>query len=197
VKGSKQSRCTICQHPMRANIDLALATGVSRRLIASRFKVSADAAWRHGREHLTAELRTALATKILQREGDIRRVLLEEGASVVDALRAVRGPLFQMFLAAFDCNDARAATAIAGRLHESLSLSAKLTGELIPHVTTSITNILLSPDFMRMRGELLRVLARYPEAQAEVAAVFRQAGSQAAAEMGASAPKLLIEAYAA
>src|SRR5258708_1505595 len=56
---------SICQHPQRPNIDLAIATGISRRLIAARFKVSADAAWRHGREHLTPEIRAALATKVL------------------------------------------------------------------------------------------------------------------------------------
>ena len=75
----KGRRCTICQHPQRPNIDLAIATGISRRLIAARFKVSADAAWRHGRAHLTPEIRAALATKVLAREGDMRRILLEEG----------------------------------------------------------------------------------------------------------------------
>src|SRR6266849_11108991 len=123
----KGRRCTICQHPQRTNIDLAIATGISRRLIAVRFKVSADAAWRHGRAHLTPEIRAALATKVLAREGDMRRSLLEEGTGVVEALKAIRGPLFGMFLAAVDLGDARAATAISGRLHESLSLSAKLT----------------------------------------------------------------------
>jgi hypothetical protein len=76
-------------------------------------------------------------------------------------------------------------------LHENLALTAKLTGELVPHAGTSITNILLSPDFQRLRAELVRVLARYPEAHAEVAAVFRQAGLRAATEMGASAEKMI------
>jgi hypothetical protein len=176
----KGRRCTICQHPQRPNIDLAIATGVSRRLIAARFKVSADAAWRHGRAHLTPEIRAALATKVLAREGDMHRILLEEGTGVVEALKAIRGPLFGMFLAAVDLGDTKAATALSGRLHESLSLTAKLTGELVPHTGVSITNVLLSSDFMRLRAELLRVLARYPEAREEVAAVFRQAGLQAA-----------------
>ncbi len=187
----KGRRCTICQHPQRPNIDLAIATGLSRRLIAVRFKVSADAAWRHGRAHLTPEIRAALATKVLAREGDMRRILLEEGTGVVEALKAIRGPLFGMFLTAVDVGDARAATALSGRLHESLSLTAKLTGELVPHTGVSITNVLLSPDFMRLRAELLRVLARYPEAREEVAAVFRRVGLQAATEMGAPGPKLI------
>ena len=174
--------------PAAAEHRLAIATGISRRLIAARFKVSADAAWRHGREHLTPEIRAALATKVLAREGDMRRILLEEGTGIVEGLKAIRGPLFGMFLTAIDLGDAKAATAISGRLHESLSLTAKLTGELVPHAGVSITNILLSPDFMRLRAaELLRVLARYPEARDEVVAVFRQAGQRAAEEMGALA----------
>ena len=61
----------------------------------------------------------------------------------------------------------------------------------MPHAGTTITNVLLSPDFQRLRSELIRVLARYPEARAEVAAVFRQAGLQAATEMGASAEEII------
>ena len=195
----KGRRCTICQHPQRPNIDLAIATGISRRLIAARFKVSADAAWRHGRAHLTPETRAALATKVLAREGDMRRILLEEGTGVVEVLKAIRGPLFGMFLAAVDLGDEKAATALSGRLHESLSLTAKLTGELVPHAGVSITNVLLSPDFMRLRAELVRVLARHPEAREEVAAVFRRAGLQAATEVGAPGPKLIeaVPAHAA
>ena len=184
-------RCTICNHPARPQIDLAIATGVAKRAIAERFQVSRDAVWRHGQTHLTAEMRAALATKLLQREGDTRRILLEEGAGVSEALKAIRGPLFGLFLAAVDTGDNRAATALSGRLHENLALVAKLTGELVPHAGTTITNILLSPDFQRLRAELIGVLARYPEAQAEIAAVFRQAGLRAATEMGASAGKMI------
>ena len=184
-------RCTICNHPSRPQIDLALATGLSKRAVAQRVEVSRDAVWRHAQAHLTAEMRAALATKLLQREGDTRRILLEEGAGVTEALKAIRGPLFGLFLAAIDTGDHKAAAALSGRLHENLALVAKLTGELVPHAGTSITNVLLSPDFQRLRAELIRVLARYPEAQAEVAAVFRQAGLRAATEIGASAAKTI------
>src|SRR5215469_10334981 len=184
-------RCTICNYPARPQIDLAIATGLSKRAVAERFGVSRDAVWRHAQTHLTSEMRAALATKLLQREGDTRSMLLEEGAGVTEALKAIRGPLFGLFLAAVDTGDNKAAAALSGRLHENLALVAKLTGELVPHVGTSITNVLLSPDFQRLRAELIGVLAHYPEAQAEVTAVFRQAGLRAATEMGASAGKMI------
>src|SRR5712691_10571093 len=123
----KGRRCTICQHPQRPNIDLAIATGINRRLIAARFKVSADAAWRQGRAHLTSELRAALATKVRGARGRHAPDFARGRDWRLEALKAIRGPLFGMFLAAVDLGDARAATAISGRLHESLSLSAKLT----------------------------------------------------------------------
>jgi len=193
MKRTTGLRCTICNHPARPQIDLAIATGLSKRAVAQRFGVSRDAVWRHAQAHLSAEMRAALATKLLQREGDTRHILLEEGTGVTKALKAIRGPLFGLFLAAVDVGDNKAAAALSGRLHENLALVAKLTGELVPHVGTSITNILLSPDFQQLRAELIRVLARYPDVQAEVAAVFRQAGSRAATEMGAS-PEKMIEA---
>jgi hypothetical protein len=169
----------------------------SKRQIGERFGLKPDAVWRHGKAHLMPEMRAALATKILQREGDMRRILLEEGTGIVEALKAVRGPLFGLFLAAVDVGDAKAAAALAGRLHESLALSAKLTGELTPHSGVTITNVLLSPDFMRLRTELLRILARYPEARADVAALFRQAGERAAAEMRAGEPRMIEAQHAA
>ena len=70
----------------------------------------------------------------------MRRVLLEEGTGIVEALKAVRGPLFGLFLAAVDVGDIKTAANLAGPLHESLSLSAKVTGELTPHAAVSITN---------------------------------------------------------
>src|SRR5215468_2156285 len=179
MKRSVGLRCTICNHPARPQIDLAIATGLSKRAVAERFGVSRDAVWRHAQAHLSAEMRAALATKLLQREGDTRRMLLEEGAGVSEALKAIRSPLFRLLLAAVDTGDTKAAAALSGRLHENLALNAKLTGELVPHAGTTITNVLLSPDFQRLRTELIRVLVRYPEARAEVAS--REIGTRPSA----------------
>ena len=90
MKGAVGLRCTICNHPARPQIDLAIATGLSKRAAAERFGVSRDAVWRQAQAHLTAEMRAALAAKLLQREGDTRRILLEEGAGVAEALKAIR-----------------------------------------------------------------------------------------------------------
>jgi hypothetical protein len=180
-------------------LDLALAAGCTHVAVGHKFGVPHNAVSRHSANHLTPEIRAALATKILKREGDTKLVLLEEGARVVEALGAIRGPLFGLFLMAIDVGDARAAANLSGRLHESLQLSAKLTGELLPNVGTSITNVLLSPDYQLLRHKLLRILERHPAAKAEVEAEFRAASQAAAEEMRRTTGRapLMIEVEAA
>jgi hypothetical protein len=182
-------RCTVCSHSARPQIDLALASGIAAQAIAERHGLNRQAVWRHGKQHLSPEVKAALALKLVRKEGDTRAVLLEEGAGTIEALRAIRAPLFAQFLSAVDCSDHRAAASLAGRLHEGLQISARLTGELMPAAGVNITNIVLSPDYQRLRAELLRVLSRFPDAREAVAAVFRCAGEQAAGEMARSVPR--------
>ena len=47
----------------------------------------------------------------------MRRILLEEGTGVVEALKAIRGPLFGLFLVAIDTGDSKAAAARALERH--------------------------------------------------------------------------------
>jgi hypothetical protein len=186
----------VCSHPSRPEIDRAIAVGLSKRAIGVRFGLSGDSVWRHGQNHLSPEIRAALALKLIRREGDVRAVLLEEGSNAIEALRAVRAPLFGRFLVAIDTGDDRSAAALAGRLHEGLALSAKLTGELLPAAGTTITNIVLSSDYMRLRSELLAALRPFPEAARAVAEVFRRTGETAAVEMARSVPRPMIEGTA-
>ena len=187
-------QCSICVHKERPAIDLAIVSHVAMRRIAERFNVSPHAAWRHSK-HLGPELKAAIALKLTIRQRDIGSVVLEEGASTIEQLKAVRAPLFSRYLAAVDTGDDRAVSALAGRLHESLQISAKLAGELVPAISTQIQNIMLSPDYIRLRGDLLAALRPFPEAARAVADVFRRAGERAAAEMQRSVPKM-IEAHA-
>ena len=158
--------------------------------IGERFKVSPHATWRHGK-HLGPELKAAPALKLIVRQRDISAVVLEEGTSTIEQLRAVRAPLFSRFLACVDCGDDRSAAALAGRLHEGLQISAKLAGELVPAISTQIQNIVLSPDYIRLRGDLLGALRPFPEAARAVADVFRRTGERVADDMRRSAPRMI------
>jgi hypothetical protein len=196
VKRIFGNKCTVCNHPDRPQIDLALAAGCTRRVVAERFSISPDAAHRHSRDHLSPEVKAALALKLIRKEGDNRAVLLEEGATHMEAARAIRAPLFSLFLTAVDTGDSRAAAALSGRLHENLQFTAKLAGELIPAIGTSVQNIVISADYVRLRTELLGALRHYPEAAQAVAEVFRRTGEAAADEMRRSVPRAMIEGTA-
>jgi hypothetical protein len=184
-------KCAVCCHAQRPAIDLAIASGLSKRAIGEKYGLHPDSVWRHGRSHLSPEMKAALALRLLKKEGDTRQVLLEEGANVAQAIAAVRAPLFSRFLVACDTGDDRAVAALAGRLHEGLALTAKLTGELVPHAGVSITNVVLHPDYQRLRSELLRILGRFPDAREAVAAAFRGFGEVAAGEMARSMPRMI------
>lgn len=189
-------KCAVCCHAQRPAVDLAIASGLSKRAIGEKYGLHPDAVWRHGQNHLSPEVKAALALKLVRKEGDVRAVLLEEGAGAVEALRAIRAPLFGRFLTAVDVGDDRAAAALAGRLHEGLSLSARLTGELMPAAGTTIQNIVISQDYIRLRTDLLNALRPFPEAARAVAEVFRRTGEHAAAAMAQSMPRPMIEGTA-
>ena len=59
MKRTVGQRCTICNHPARPQIDLAIATGLSKRAVAQRFGVSPDAVWRHAQAEVAAVFRQA------------------------------------------------------------------------------------------------------------------------------------------
>jgi hypothetical protein len=54
-----------------------------------------------------------------------------------------------------------------------LELSAQKTGELTKHQTTTINNLVMAADYLRLRSELIAALRPFPDAQRAVIAVFR------------------------
>jgi len=186
-----RQQCTICKHPKRAVLDQALASGIGYKSLSKKHGVSKFALYRHKRAHLSPEMRTAAARKMLKREGDLRAILLEEGTSLVEQLGAFRAQLYDTFVIAKEIGDLKAAAHLGSRIHDNFTLVAKLTGELLPHSSVNVTNLLLSPDYQRIRSQLLRALSSHPEAAADVAEIFRQAGAEAVALIEAETPRVI------
>jgi hypothetical protein len=191
------AKCTICGHDDRIAIDYAVASGLSLRAVARRYKVSEDAVQRHAARHLSPEQRAAIALKLTARQGDIHSALLERGATVTETIAALQGPLWTLFLKATDIGDAKAASTISGRLLESLSLTAKITGELLPHAQTNTINVVLHPSYQALRGRLIEILDRFPEAKDAVIQAFEAAGAEAIVQARQQQPPgRLIEGHA-
>ena len=60
--------------------------GEGRRALAQKFGVSADALWRHSKNHISEEYRRAVKIGPFESEESLRKLLAETGASVLDRL---------------------------------------------------------------------------------------------------------------
>jgi hypothetical protein len=187
--------CTICRHEQRYEIELALVSGVSRRAVGRRFKVSPDSAWRHLRRHVDQQRRAQLVAGPLSLQ-QLAEKATAEGMSLVDYLSLVRATLMARFLAAADCGDNQNVAMLGGRITECLRLVAQVTGEL-SKATATITNntlVMSSPIMADLQAMLIRTLQPYPEARAAVLSGLAELSARALSESASSAPAGLIEA---
>jgi hypothetical protein len=181
---AKHGRCTVCQHRERAGVDLALARGVSVRALASRYKLHRDALYRHQKNHLPPQLRASLIAGP-DLSIDLDKLRETESQSLLINLVALRGRLFLSLDIAEECRDGNMAARVANALHNNLEITGKLLGTLTSG-HSNVTNILIAPQYVTMRVELVRALAPFPEARTAVAAVLHQIESKAAADITAN-----------
>lgn len=152
-----ETRCTVCTHPKRSEIDLAIATGLSKLEIARSFGVSESSVYGHGDRHLTPAIAKAAhnnavlsAERIVSRLDEIDRVTRK---LITDAIAT---------------GDIRAATSAVTELRGQLKFIAELAGKLQPEGTT-VVNVLASPEWMGALSVILDALTEYPEARLAVA----------------------------
>src|SRR5262245_7139262 len=176
--GRRGPRCSICSHRELAGIDLALARGVSHRALAQRYGVGADAIGRHSRNHLPPQLRAKLLAGP-DLDIDLDKLKESESQSLLANLVALRHRLFATLDTAEEAGDGNMISRIAGQLHHNLEVTGKLLGDLGVGSTT-ITNVLVMPQYVEMRVELVRALSPFPEARQAVAAALHRLESKAA-----------------
>jgi transposase-like protein len=174
-------KCRACIHRERAAIDLALARRVSVSAIARRYGISTDTLYNHQKSHLSPQLRAKLLAGP-DAEIDLDKLMATESQSWLANLVALRHRLFASLDSAEECGDGAMISKLAGQLHKNLELSGQYLGD-ITRGSTSVTNILLAPQYVEMRVELVRALAPFPEARQAVAAVLHRLEDKAAADV--------------
>ena len=177
--GNRPAKCTICSHRELAQIDTALARGVSVPAIARRFKLGIHSLYRHGRAHLPAQLRASLLAGPDLAGVDLEKLKESESQSLLDNLVSLRHRLFACLDTAEEFGDAGMVTRVAGALHANLELTGKLLGDLGVG-STNVTNILIAPQYIEMRVALVQALSAFPEARLAVAQALHQIESKAA-----------------
>jgi len=167
---------------------LALARGVSVRALARRYGLSIDSLFRHRQNHLPPQLRASLIVGP-DLDIDLDKLRETESQSLLANLVNLRGRLFSSLDVAEECGDGNMLARVAGQLHNNLEITGKLLGSLSSG-HSSVTNVLIQPQYVTMRVELVRALAPFPEARTAVAAVLHQIESKAAADITADTREL-------
>src|SRR5262245_33441338 len=184
------NRNVILDHPDRARIEFDLARGVPVRVVARKYNVSKDSAYRYLRK-MPPQFRAAHLGNLLKAGADLERLRVDESEGLLQNLATQRARLLLLQDHAMDTENGGLATQISGAIHRNLELIAKLLGELASHQVRTNISVLVTPQYLELRAALVRALAPYPDAKAAVAAVLHQLESKAA-ERPASPP--MIEA---
>jgi len=150
--------CTVCAHTARHAIDAALVAGTPNRRIATQHDLSEAAVRRHAAEHLPASLVTAAGEEATRQALDVLGQLKQINASSVAILAEARR-----------AKDGDLALKAVDRIHKQIELQAKLLGDLDER---PVVNVLLSPEWAQLRGQLVAALQPFPDARVAVAAVL-------------------------
>jgi hypothetical protein len=163
-------QCTICCHPERGRIDYLLVCsagshGEGRRALANKFGVSADALWRHGKNHISDEYRAAVKIGPFENEDALRKLLAETGASVLDRYNAVYAGHLSRWLVALESGNDDAMIKHGSVMAALLAKVGILTREMLPPgAHQQITqNFFATPDFYSFQRRALNVLRQFPE----------------------------------
>jgi hypothetical protein len=150
--------CTVCQHPQRHSIDKALVAGGNLREMSALYRVSEDALGRHKAEHLPVTLVKAQAATEVQQALD-----------VLGQLRAINGAAFKVLTDARTAGDGELVLKAIDRVLKQIELQAKLLGELDDR---PVVNVLLSPEWLALRGRIVAALRPHPAAFVALAEVL-------------------------
>jgi len=151
--------CSVCKHPKREEIDRLLITGVSLRDIAGQVGQVSKSALAQHKEHLPATLAKAQEAAEIARGDDLLAQLRDLQAKTLGVLNQAS-------------DDHRLALAAIAQARANIELLGKLLGELRESPTV---NILISPEWGRIRGIFLQALSSHPETKVALARALKEA----------------------
>jgi hypothetical protein len=171
--------CAVCKHAERERIEALRASGASLDSLARKFAVHKDAIWRHWRDHVSADLKTAyLAGPATIAE--LKERAAKEGGSILDYLGILRSVLMGAITASAEAQSAFTLATLSGRLVEVLREIGKITGEierLNPSVSimNNVANVAIfsDPKFLELQSGLLTIARSHPGARADIIALLR------------------------
>lgn len=191
-----RGNCQVCQSPHRHSVDVALAHGLGHDAIGKRFGLSPHSVQRHGKNHLSPQMRAAVQHALHPSAVDLDALKVSEGEGLIHNLIHQRARLAQHIELAIETGDASAAIRGEAAITANLQLVSKLLGVLVNVTETRHQHLLTHPDYLRLREVLLKALAPFPEARIAVGRALAGIETEAADSIATAAPKppLVIEA---
>lgn len=177
--------CQVCNHPRRAEIELALARRVPYRTLEARYNVGKDPLSRHKKEHMPEQLQASLMATARPTGVDLDALRKSESEGLLQTIVFQRAKLFSLLDEAEEVGDHRAAAQIHGRITKNAEFTAKLLGEITTAAQHTTNNLIVSQDYLELRSALVQALRPYPKARRAVAEVLQN--------MEATAPPQAIE----
>lgn len=157
-RGKPGPPCQVCASGHAPAINYALTAGKPLRAIAEQFDISFWSIGRHARKHLSATQRAAILTQQRPAAVDVDALRDREASSLLTSVLAGRARLEQIAERAHAVDDLRAAVAAESAVSANLALTGKLLGQLVQRVDVRHSNLLLTPDYARLREILMRRL---------------------------------------
>jgi hypothetical protein len=194
LHGRRGPLCSICAHPDRARIEALRCAGASLDNVAGKFQISRDSLHRHFHNgHVTEDARAQYLADVPIAE--LAQLAASEGTSVLQYLSLVRSVLMQEFQLASQAHAHHAASALAGRLNETLKLIGTLSGEMSELARITINgnvNVMNHPQIATLQARILEALEPFPSAAQAVVSALRSFDTEGT-PASATAPMKTIE----
>jgi hypothetical protein len=172
-------RCKTCAHSEREQIDIQLARGLSARSLAKQFGLSIEGVSRHKRNgHVPRAIIDAFPRQTALSDDGLAQLRRDESANVLLSLARQRRVLLEVQDRAAAKRDNEWIVKAANALHRNVELVARSIGEFAQHERAihqaNTLNVLLAPDYLKLRRGLLEALRPHPKARVAVAKVLAE-----------------------
>ena len=170
--------------------------GTPLRVLGKRFEVSHYAIHRHGRKHVTPQMRAAILAQARPEAIDLEQLQRSESEGLLAQLVAQRARLQSHSELALEVGNTADAMRVEAGILKNLELVAKLLGQLTTHHTVEHRNVLISPAYLQLRQAIITALKPHPAAARDVSAALHRLESEAATdikERAARGQPLLLE----
>jgi hypothetical protein len=167
-------RCKVCHHPEREKIDIALARGLSAAGAARQFELPVTSVMRHRKNrHIPQAIIEAFPKRVDLSDDGLSQLRRDESAGILLGLARQRRVLLEVQDRAAAKRDNEWILRAAHGLHRNIELAARAVGTFAEHEravhTTNVLNVLMQPDYIKLRSRLLEAVRPFPAARQAVA----------------------------